>query len=107
MGAVCPSRVSTGQVMAEGLNSMSRSTRDSVRRRASLLATTSFVAASVLGAAGGAAINFAFMDHFQSLAKGHFTVRRLERIYGPEPVRAEYQRISSAHEPDEIQPPAA
>ena len=64
-------------------------------------------ATPALGAAGGAAINFAFMDHFQSLAKGHFTVRRLERIYGPEPVRAEYQRISSAHEPDEIQPPAA
>ena len=37
---------------------MSRSTRDSVRRRASLLATTSFVAASVLGSAGALTATF-------------------------------------------------
>jgi len=47
-------------------------------------------AVPVIGAAGGAAINYAFIDHFQTLARGHFTVRRLERIYGPQIVRAEY-----------------
>ena len=31
----------------------------------------------VIGALGGAAINYAFIDHFQSIARGHFTVRRL------------------------------
>jgi hypothetical protein len=36
----------------------------------------------VVGALGGAAVNAAFIDHFQMLARGHFTVRRLERIYG-------------------------
>lgn len=64
-------------------------------------------ATPALGAFGGAAINVAFIDHFQSLAKGHFTVRRLERKYGQEHVRSEYQRIAGAREPDEIQPPAA
>ena len=39
-------------------------------------------ALSILGAFGGAAVNAAFMDHFQSTARAHFTVRRLERIYG-------------------------
>ena len=36
----------------------------------------------VVGAVGGAAINLAFIEHFQELANGHFTVRRLERVYG-------------------------
>jgi hypothetical protein len=36
----------------------------------------------VIGALGGAAINYAFIDHIQSVARGHFTVRRLERKYG-------------------------
>ncbi len=64
-------------------------------------------ATPALGAVGGAAINLAFIDHFQSLAKGHFTVRRLERKYGADHVRSEYERIANASEPDEIQPPAA
>jgi hypothetical protein len=64
-------------------------------------------ATPALGAVGGAAINLAFIDHFQSLAKGHFTVRRLERKYGGVYVRDEYQRIAAAHIPDEIRPPAA
>lgn len=45
----------------------------------------------LIGAAGGAAVNYAFIDHFQTLARGHFTVRRLERVYGPALVRAEYR----------------
>jgi hypothetical protein len=52
-------------------------------------------AVPVLGAIGGAAINAAFVDHFQSLARGHFTVRRLERIYGKGTVRGAYDRIRS------------
>jgi hypothetical protein len=50
-------------------------------------------AAAVVGAVGGAALNLAFAEHFQDLARGHFTVRRLERVYGPEVVRTEYDRI--------------
>lgn len=52
-------------------------------------------AVPVIGAVSGAAINLAFTEHFQALAKGHFTVRRLERAYSPELVRAEYLRIAS------------
>jgi hypothetical protein len=49
-------------------------------------------AVPVVGAAGGAAINLIFIDHFQDMARGHFIVRRLERAYTPELVRAEYDR---------------
>jgi hypothetical protein len=52
-------------------------------------------AVAVVGAVGGAAVNLAFVEHFQGLARGHFTVRRLERAYGAEAVRAEYDRIKS------------
>jgi len=48
----------------------------------------------VIGALGGAAVNYAFMEHFQDVARGHFTVRRLERTYGKELVRREYDRIN-------------
>lgn len=44
----------------------------------------------VLGAAGGAVINLIFIDHFQDIARGHFIVRRLERKYGHETVKAAY-----------------
>ena len=48
-------------------------------------------AVPILGAMGGAAVNVAFMDHFQSTARAHFTVRRLERTYGQATVRAAYE----------------
>lgn len=51
---------------------------------------------AVVGAVGGAAVNLAFIEHFQDLASGHFAVRRLERIYGAEVVRGEYDRLKSA-----------
>lgn len=48
----------------------------------------------IVGAAGGALINTLFIDHFQDIARGHFIVRRLERVYGPEAVRREYLNLS-------------
>jgi hypothetical protein len=42
----------------------------------------------LLGAAGGAAVNLAFMSHYQRTAWAHFTVRRLERVHGEAAVRA-------------------
>ncbi|WP_158813100.1 EcsC family protein [Methylocapsa sp. S129] len=47
----------------------------------------------VIGALGGAAVNLAFTEHFQNIARGHFTVRRLERAYGAEAVRFDYERL--------------
>jgi hypothetical protein len=46
----------------------------------------------VAGAAGGLALNVLFTKHFQRIAFGHFTVRRLERKYGPDLIRAEYEQ---------------
>jgi hypothetical protein len=53
-------------------------------------------AVAVVGALGGAALNLAFIEHFQDVARGHFTVRRLERVYGCDAVRDEYHRLKSA-----------
>ncbi|MBK1658837.1 EcsC family protein [Paracraurococcus ruber] len=50
-------------------------------------------AAPVVGAAGGAAVNLAFLEHFRGIARAHFTVRRLERRHGPALVRATYERL--------------
>ena len=51
----------------------------------------------VLSALGGAAVNYAFIQHFQEVARGHFTVPQLERIYGKDVVRAEYERLAQYH----------
>ncbi len=48
----------------------------------------------IIGAMGGAAVNLAFLQHFEQVARGHFAVRRLERIYGPQLVRSEYERLA-------------
>ena len=53
-------------------------------------------AVPVIGAVTGAAINATFMNHYQTLARGHFAVRRLERAYGTETVRAAYERLRTA-----------
>src|SRR5271157_811154 len=45
----------------------------------------------VFGALGGATLNMLFVRHFQRAAHGHFTVRRLERLYGPDVVGAYYR----------------
>jgi len=47
----------------------------------------------LLGAIGGATINVIFMEHFQHVAQGHFTVRRLERKYGAREIQARYDAI--------------
>ena len=48
----------------------------------------------LVGALGGAAVNYAFIEHFQEVARGHFTVRRLERAYGKEAVQKAYERFA-------------
>jgi EcsC protein family len=51
-------------------------------------------AVPIIGALAGAAVNFAFIDHFQEIARAHFTVRRLERRYGKDAVRTAYDKLS-------------
>jgi hypothetical protein len=50
-------------------------------------------AVPLVGAFGGAMINTIFIDHFQNMGKGHFTIRRLERLHGPEEVRRAYMSL--------------
>ncbi len=45
----------------------------------------------IVGAVSAAAINTIFMQHFQHMARAHFTVRRLERKYDKEFVRSQYE----------------
>ncbi len=52
-------------------------------------------AVPIVGAIGGGLINALFMDHFQNTAEAHFSVRQLERVYGTETVRSEYERLAA------------
>ncbi|MEN1972333.1 EcsC family protein [Luteimonas sp. MJ204] len=56
-------------------------------------------AVPVVGAASGAALNTLFMRHFQSMARGHFTIRRLERLHGVDAVRRAYDTVGAADGP--------
>ena len=47
----------------------------------------------LIGAAGGALINTVFIDHFQNMARGHFIVRRLERVYGAGVVKQQFNQL--------------
>lgn len=47
----------------------------------------------ILGAAGGAVVNTIFIGHFQDMARGHFIVRRLEKIHGAEVVKRAYAAL--------------
>ena len=66
-----------------------------IAARFGLVAGEKFAAQAVpvVGAIGGAAVNLAFAEHFQTLARGHFIVRRLERRHGAEAVQFEFQRL--------------
>jgi len=49
-------------------------------------------AVPIVGAASGALLNMLFISHYQEMARGHFTVRRLERLYGEKAVRIAYEK---------------
>jgi hypothetical protein len=51
------------------------------------------MAIPTIGAIGGSVINYLFIDHFQNMSRGHFTVRRLERKYTPELVKEDYDSL--------------
>lgn len=64
------------------------------RFSASLSATAAAKAVPFVSAASGASINYLFMQHFQTMAHGHFTIRRLEEKYGQSSIRAVYQQLA-------------
>lgn len=47
----------------------------------------------LLGALGGAAINSLFIDHFQTMARGHFIILRLEKKYGSAEIQTIYNTL--------------
>lgn len=55
-------------------------------------------AAPLIGAAAGATVNLAFLEHFRGIAQGHFTVRRLERSLGARRVQLAYQAIQQTRD---------
>ncbi|WP_430907286.1 EcsC family protein [Maribacter sp. 2-571] len=67
----------------------------SIAARFSIQVSEKFVAQAVpiLGAAGGASINLAFIHHFQNMAEAHFSIRRLERQYGAKRVQRAYDGL--------------
>jgi len=75
-------------VVEEGAPALARFTAQ-VSARCGLVITQKAAAQAipVIGALGGAGVNYAFVEHFQTVARGHFTVRRLERNYGGQVVR--------------------
>ncbi|HWV54380.1 MAG TPA: EcsC family protein [Pseudorhodoplanes sp.] len=82
-------------VVAEGAPVLVRFIAD-VASRFGVVVTQKVAAQAlpVIGALGGAAVNYAFLEHFQDVARGHFTVRRLERVYGKELIEKEYTRLA-------------
>jgi EcsC protein family len=61
-------------------------------------------AVPIIGAVSGATINVIFMDHFQKIAKGHFTLRRLERTYGSAHIRHHYALLANPPAPILLSP---
>jgi hypothetical protein len=47
----------------------------------------------VAGALSAATLNLIFMQHYQTVARGHFIVRRLERDYGAQVIRDAYSLL--------------
>jgi hypothetical protein len=47
----------------------------------------------IAGALSGATLNLLFMRHYQDVAQGHFTLRRLEREHGAERIRDVYEQL--------------
>ena len=68
----------------------------SIAQKFSIQVSEKTVAQAVpfIGAAGGALANTVFISHFQDMARGHFIVRRLERKYGEDFIKSEYEKVN-------------
>lgn len=52
----------------------------------------------VVGAIGGGLVNTIFISHFQDMARGHFSIRALERKHGDELVKDAYLQLMTGDE---------
>jgi len=57
----------------------------------------------VVGAFAGATLNTMFTDYYQDMARGHFIIKRLEKKYDFELIKAEYTKILSKLKPRKVQ----
>ncbi len=89
----------TSEIAAKGLSSHGSTALlkfvQTIAARFSVQVSEQVAAKSIpaIGAVLGAMVNTVFMGHFQQMAHGHFTVRRLERKYGTAAVERAYQTI--------------
>lgn len=95
----------TSYISKNGINGLNKLLLNSANPLMKLISTITsrftiqvsekFVAQAVplIGAAGGGSINYLFINHFQKMAKAHFTIRRLERKYGQELVKTNYLEV--------------
>ncbi|MBS0208618.1 MAG: EcsC family protein [Planctomycetes bacterium] len=69
-----------------------------IARRFDVAVTQKVVAQAIplVGAGAGAMINVAFMDHFNRVARYHFGIRSLERLYGLDFVQDQYRAAALA-----------
>ncbi len=69
----------------------------SIASRFTVQVSEKFVAQAIplIGAAGGGSVNFMFINHFQKMARAHFTIRRLERKYGKDLIKKHYIEIGT------------
>lgn len=89
-------RAMTGRLIIDPASPVVMRLLSTIASRFGVVVSEKAVAAAipVIGAAGGAVINTLFIDHYQNAARGHFTVRRLERKYGREAVEEAYQSLA-------------
>lgn len=80
---------SKGAVTSLGLNPVIRSLLSKVASRYQLRLGQKFLSqtAPVIGALGGATLNYVFMQHYEKAAYFHFGMRHLERKHGAEQVQ--------------------
>ncbi len=71
---------------------------EAIARRFSIQVTQKLALQTLpaLGATSGATVNLIFMEHFQSTARAHFTIRHLERVYGRHLIRQAYEALRKA-----------
>lgn len=69
---------------------------DAVASRYSTVVSESAMAKAgpIIGAALGGVVNTLFISHFQTIARAHFTVRRLERTHGQPAIQAAYAQLA-------------
>ena len=87
--------INLGKLFAGTANPLLRLVQ-TIASRFSVKVSEKFVAQAIplIGAAGGGSVNFIFINHFQKMARAHFTIRRLERKYGQDLVKKKYIEIT-------------